>query len=303
MPQIAIAGLLTLETSVRVPAFPLHYAPIHYPFHGITQAYAGVGFNAAVALARLGHAARLATLVGDDEVGRGAWLACQQAGLDASQVLCEEGQASSQTVVLVDGSGRRQIHCDLKDLQNRQLPAAQMHTLLAGAELAVLGNINFARPLLALARQLHVPVATDVHALHDFDDPYNRDFMASATLLFLSHEKLPCAPAQAVAELRRRYSPALIVIGMGDQGALLSVQGESPVPVAAVTPRPVVNTVGAGDALFCAFVDQWLRGASALQALERAVWFAGWKVGEHGATRGLLSRAQWRQQLEPMALL
>jgi acarbose 7IV-phosphotransferase len=298
MSQIAVAGLLTLETSVQVSAFPLHYAPILYPFHGITQAYAGVGFNAAMALARLGHAVRLASLVGADDIGHGAWLACQRAGLETSHLACEDGQTSSQTVVLVDSSGQRQIHCDLKDLQNRQLPQAQMELLLAGAELAVLGNINFARPLLALARQQHVPVATDVHALEDFDDPYNRDFMDGATLLFLSHEKLPCTPAQAVQELRQRYHPAIIVIGMGAQGALLSVLGEPPMHVAAATPRRVINTVGAGDAMFCAFVDQWLRGAPALQALQRAVWFAGWKVGEHGATRGLLSRAQWRQQLE-----
>lgn len=75
MSQIAVAGRLTLETSVQVNAFPLHYTPILYPIHGITQVYAGVGFNAAVALARLGHAVRLASLLGDDDIGHGAWLA------------------------------------------------------------------------------------------------------------------------------------------------------------------------------------------------------------------------------------
>jgi acarbose 7IV-phosphotransferase len=293
MHPIAVAGLMGLETNLRINGFPLPYAPIHYPFHGVRQDFAGVGFNISLALARLGQRVRLATLLGDDDTGAAARRACEQAGIDCTSVHSLPNESSSQTVVLVDASGRRQIHCDLKHLQERALPAGAGEALLDGAALAVLGNINFTRPLLALARQSGVPVVTDVHALSDFDDAYNHDFMTAATVLFLSHEQLPCSPYEATQELRGRFDPQVLVVGLGAEGCLLSERGQAPLRLAAVAPRGVVNTVGAGDALLAAFVDQWQRGASAAQALGHATHYAGWKVGDDGATQGLLLREQW----------
>lgn len=161
--------------------------------------------------------------------------------------------------------------------------------------LAVICNINFARPLLAEARARGVPIATDVHPLADFDDAYNRDFMAAADVLFLSHERLPCAPPQAIDALRQRFDPQAIVVGLGAGCALLSERGRPLVHVPAVAPRGAVNTVGAGDALFSAFLDQRLRGLEAGAALRRATLYAGWKIGESGATVGLPDAREFEQ--------
>jgi ribokinase len=34
-------------------------------------------------------------------------------------------------------------------------------------------------------------IASDVHAISDLNDPYSRDFMSYAHILFMSHENLP----------------------------------------------------------------------------------------------------------------
>ena len=57
--------------------------------------------------------------------------------------------------------------------------------------------------------------------------------------------------------------------------------------VAAVAPRGVVNTVGAGDALLSGYVHAVLGGASPRDALVVATPFAGWKVGVSGASTQL----------------
>lgn len=288
MATIAVSGLYTLETNVPVEGFPVPYYPAAYPFNGITQAHAGVGFNVAAALAKLGNTARFATLVGPDEPGDNLVAATPRFGLSA-EFIARSTPATSQSVILVAPDGARQAHCDLKGLQESTYPADRHAALLEGCALAVVCNINFARPLLAEARARRIPIATDVHALQDFDAAYERDFLRAADILFLSHERLPCAPQIALDALRQRFAPRIIVIGLGANGALLSEAGQPPVHVPAVAPRGVVNTIGAGDTLFSTFIDQILRNTPPPQALRRAVLHAGWKVGESGATHGLLN--------------
>ncbi len=56
----------------------------------------------------------------------------------------------------------------------------------------------------------------------------------------------------------------------------------------AVTTRPVVNTGGAGDALFSAFVHVYAYTRDPDTALRTAIVFASHKIGEAGATQGFL---------------
>lgn len=287
MSAIAIAGLYTHETNLKIEGFPLPYYPVAFPFDGISGMHSGVGLNLALALGRLGQQVRLATLIGPDEAGDHLIEALPRMGL-ASDFVARASAATSQSVILVAPDGRRQAHCDLKDLQRCDYPRGLVAPLLADAELAVICNINFARPLLGEARARGIPIATDVHVLADFDDDYNRDFIAASDILFLSHERLPCPPHEAIAELRRRFDPRIIVIGMGEHGALLSERGQDLFHAPALAPRTILNTIGAGDALFASFLDQLLRTAQARTALVRATLYAGWKIGESGASQGLL---------------
>jgi sugar/nucleoside kinase (ribokinase family) len=64
------------------------------------------------------------------------------------------------------------------------------------------------------------------------------------------------------------------------------------VQVAAVAPRGVVNTAGAGDTLFASFLHSWLATGNAVQAVERAVLYAGWKVGDSFPGSAMLTGPQ-----------
>ena len=132
---------------------------------------------------------------------------------------------TAQSAILYDPQGRRQIHVDLKDIQEQVYPPALFEEAAAGCQLAVLCNINFSRPLLALARRRGMTIATDVHTIADLDDPYNADFMRAADILFMSDEALPVSPEEWAAAVQGRYGNEIVVIGMGTQGALLAVRG------------------------------------------------------------------------------
>jgi ribokinase len=53
--------------------------------------------------------------------------------------------------------------------------------------------------------------------------------------------------------------------------------------------RPIVNTIGAGDALFSAFVHYYAATRAPYEAIRRAITFAGYKIGAAGAAEGFLS--------------
>jgi ribokinase len=68
--------------------------------------------------------------------------------------------------------------------------------------------------------------------------------------------------------------------------------------------RPVVNTIGAGDALFSSFLDGFLRTKDPYKALSRAIVFASYKIGEKGAAEGFLNReelVEWQKKIEHQA--
>jgi sugar/nucleoside kinase (ribokinase family) len=288
MARIAVAGLINVETTVRVDGFPVEYRPQNFPFFGLRTAVSGVGYNIAAALTTLGNEAVILSLIGNDLNGTMVKNVLADECIGREHLLTTMPE-TPQSVILYDASGRREIFTDLKDIQERAYPIERFAQLAATSDLCVLCNINFARGLLPVARRLGKPIATDVHTIANIDDDFNRDFMAAADILFCSDERLPEPPESWVQSISRRYDPAIQVVGLGAAGALLAERGRPPQLVPAVTTRPVVNTIGAGDSLFAAFLHGWLQtGGDALLALRLATIFASWKVGGNGGADGFL---------------
>jgi ribokinase len=244
----------------------------------------------AKALARLGDEVRLLSLIGSDLAGQQVRAALRADGLPGNHVL--EAAHTAQSVILYDHGGQRQIHVDLKDLQERAYPPDVFERALAGCAACALCNINFSRPFLSAARAAGCLVATDVHALADLDDDYNRDFLQAADIVFMSHERLPAAPEAWAEAVLGRYGAEIVVIGLGAEGALLAVRGDGFMGrFPAVQTRPVINTIGAGDALFSAFLHSYARARDPYAALRQARVFASWKIGATGAAEGFLDSA------------
>lgn len=285
---ILVSGLINLETTVRVDGFPIEYFPVRYPFFGVHSSVSGVGLNIAKALTRLGHQVRLLSLIAPDAAGRLVREELAAAAIDHRYVL-DQTAATAQSAILYDGTGRRQIHTDLKDIQEQRYPEVLFEQAAGNCQLAILCNINFSRPLLGLARRRGLLIASDVHTIADLADPYNADFMAAADILFMSDERLPCAPEDWARAVQDRYGNSIVVIGLGHAGALLAVKGQDPIRVPAVATRPVVNTIGAGDALFSCFLHAYTAGCDPEAALRQAVVFASYKIGATGAADGFLS--------------
>lgn len=72
---------------------------------------------------------------------------------------------TASSVVLYDGDGKRQIYCDLKDVQQSHYDFPG--NICQDMDIVVACNTNFNRPLLHMAKSMGKTIATDVHVLSD----------------------------------------------------------------------------------------------------------------------------------------
>lgn len=290
--KAAISGLINIESTLQVRGFPIPYYPVDYPFFGIRSGVAGVAYNVAKALQTLGDEISLYSMIGKDEEGGRILKKLRRDGISTENIR-ENLEETPVTIALYDGQGRRQIYCDLKDIQEQTPEEGSFEQALADCDFAVLCNTNFNRAFIKKAKELSRPIATDVHVLEQLEDGYNRDFLEAADLLFLSDEKLPDRPEKFLFSLKERYPARVIVIGLGEKGALLyDRRAGKGYFLEAAGLGNVVNTLGAGDALFSGFLHFYGKSYPAVDALVRAELFAAKKIQHDGAAEGFCSEEE-----------
>ena len=287
--RVLVVGNVNLETTLQLEAFPLPEGSSYHP-HRMNLSVSGVGFNVARALQVLGTDVRFGSVVGADEVGAFVRGTLRELGL--SQHL-HIGTRTGRSLVVSDATGARHVHTDVGGVADATYPPELFDQALRGCDHVVLTNMNYTRSLLARAVAAGVPISTDLHAVRDLDNPYDRDYLEAASLLFLSGENLSDS-LRTVAELRRRFDPEVIVVGLGARGALLSERGRV-AQVPAFPASGIVSTVGAGDALHAAFCHFWLAGEAPRDALRLACIFAAQKLTVSGGGRGFVGEAEVRR--------
>lgn len=293
--KLFVSGLINVETNLRIRSFPVTYYPIDYPFFGIKSSISGVGYNIATAARTLGDEVTFSSLIGKDHEAHRIIEKLDSNGVDRKYVF-EYLDATPVSVVLYEqgDGGRRQIYCDLKDIQEKSIDVNGVKSAINDSDLCVLCNINFNRALLPIAKEAGKMIATDVHVLSDIYDPFNRDFMRYADILFLSDEDLPTSPREFLTKLKNEYPAKIIVIGLGGDGAIMyERETDSFTELRAVSIGGVVNTIGAGDAFFTSFIHYYGSGkCGAVEALKRAEIFAALKIRHDGGACGFSDEAQ-----------
>ena len=288
--NILVSGLVNTETTAAVRNFPIPYYPIDYPFFGVNTTVSGVAFNISKALSTLGDSVRLISMTGNDFSAAFIRHTLVETGISDSYVLPKLPQTPA-SVVLYAPDGKRQIYCDLKDIQDHSYDFTS--SILDEIDLVVACNINFNRPLLHLAKSAGKTIATDVHVLSDLHDSYNREFMEMADILFLSDEAIGENYHGFLRDLAATYPSKLIVLGRGSKGAAMYLREQDQViEQPAAFAGPIVNTVGAGDALLSGFVHFYAKGLPPVVSLQMAQHFAARKITANGAAQGFVTEAE-----------
>ncbi|MEU5105160.1 MULTISPECIES: carbohydrate kinase family protein [unclassified Streptomyces] len=250
--RAVVAGIANQQTRLPVQGFPHPYSPARHLPGRIEDMVGGVGFNVAAALAQLGAAVELIAPLADDAPGQAVLAAAHRLGVGTGR--CTRSlERTPRSVILVDTAGRRQVNTDLGGALAASFDAAAFRATAAGADVCVLGNLDFSRPLLPAARGLGVPVVVDLQDVRGPDNPYDRDFLAADTLV-MSHERLSGQDLPGfLLALRSRSRALLLVLTLGADGSLALAPDDADCwHTPAVDVGPVPDTTGAGDAFTAA---------------------------------------------------
>jgi acarbose 7IV-phosphotransferase len=289
--KVLVSGLITIETTARVDGFPIEYSPIEYRFFGNRSTISGVGFNIIKALKKLGGDPEFLSIIGNDMYRDIIKNEIKKLGINNEFVLPAVDE-TSQSIILYN-ENKRKILLDLKNIQETDYPVSKnVYEIIDCINIAVLCNINFSRNLLKIVKNSGKLIATDVHVVKDVNDEYNTDFMKYADILFLSNENIMGKEESFLKQLIETYDSKIIVTGLGGSGVLIYVRGEKIKHYPAVRTREVVNTIGAGDALFSAFIYFYNKTNDPYYAIEKAIVFASYKIGEKGAAEGFLTEEE-----------
>lgn len=290
--KVTISGLINTETTLKINEFPIHYYPVDYPFFGIQSHVSGVAYNLAKSLHILNNEVDIFSMISNDYDGNHILTQLKEDGINNHYIQCCLKETPS-SVILYDNFGKRQVYSDLKDIQEKTFDPACMDGSIKDSDLVIACNINFNRPLLKYAKSLGKTIATDVHVLNNIHDEYNCEFMEYSDILFLSDERLPYRANQFLLDLKNTYDCRIIVLGQGDKGCMLYERSSDKLyHLDAVTGLPVINTVGAGDALFSSFLNYYMKGFDAITSLKFAELFAAKKIGVNGAANGFITESE-----------
>ncbi len=284
MNAVLVVGVAVTDFVFYVDQFPTGGAK--YRARNAAIVGGGGGANAAVAVARLGGDAFLATRLGDDQVGTMIGDDLQAEGIDLS-LSDRSGLRSSYSSVLIDQDGERQI----MNFRGEGLLRSPDHLASAPDVGAVMADTRWSEGALAameLARARGVPGILDVEA------PADTSSFAPATHLAFSEQGLShfypdLEPSDAIGQVLKDYG-GWVCVTMGEKGvAWCDDKGSGHVPSYSVR---VVDTLGAGDVWHGAFALALAEGQAELDAVAFANAVAAIKCTRSGGRAGTPTRSE-----------
>jgi ribokinase len=291
MNNILVSGHINIETTIKIDEFPIAYSPVNYNFFGVNSTIAGVGYNISSAIKTLGGNPTIFSIIGNDIYKDIIFDTLKNKGINTQYVL-PLVKETSQSIILYN-ENKRKIILDLKNIQETKYPVNKIDEIINKIDMAILCNINYSRDLLKVVKEHGKLIASDVHVINDINDAYNKDFMEYSDILFLSNEKILGEENNFLKLLIEKYNNKIIVMGMGKNGLLIYARENNEIKqYSAARTRKVVNTIGAGDALFSSFIYFYNKTKDIYYSIERAQIFASYKIGEKGAAEGFLTEEE-----------
>ena len=199
-------------------------------------------------------------------------------------------------VVLYDKDRKQQIFEDIKDLRDNVYDMSMVAPIADSCDMMVLANANFCRPFAKIASQLGKPIAVNIRTYNREKEIYNTDFLEPAKVLYFSDDNLGEDPYEFIDRMSETYGTEIIILGQGSEGLILFDKSQNlRVHYKTVKTNEVVNTIGAGNALFACFLHYYMETGDSVNAIKNALLFASYKIGYMGTSNGFMTTDQLEQ--------
>jgi sugar/nucleoside kinase (ribokinase family) len=264
--------------------------------HALATQPGGQIATALVACARLGARVQYAGIFGDDANSALIRRALDEAGIDTTA--CHLAPCPNRSaLILVDATAGTRTILWSRDQRLAWPASSPFAPLVARARILMVDatDLPAATEAAACARAAHVPVMLDIdHGSSGAERLLDLvDVMIVSQTFPEAHTGEP-AMGRAMRSLHTRYQPALVVVTLGEDGAIAwDGVDETHVPGFDV---PVVDPTGAGDAFRGGFAAAWAAAAPGTATLDQLLRVgnatAALNCRQVGAQRGLPTRAE-----------
>ena len=292
-PRILCTGILVLDEVFRVEAIPARDTKVEALDFFVVNG--GCAANAAVAIARLGGHATLASPLGGpagkDDNGDRVLAALARENVDTSACQRVDGLSTGLSAIFVDERGDRTI-VTYRDKRIATVAPRNVDAVTAAADLVLADNRypDFVRPICEAAHKRNIPIVLDADKATVADDPLFR----TASHVIFSTECLMVTTGERDLEAGLNIiagnTNAFLAVSNGPHDILFLERGSvRHVPVFAIR---AVDTLAAGDALHGGFALALAEGMGEAKALRFGAAVAGLKCSRLGGAGGMPTRAE-----------
>ena len=272
MSKFLVAGVTQIETIVRVDKIPVSYAPLSNVQNSIYTAMGGDAYNESLALKWLGDDVTFMSIVGRNQ-DLGLINPPDRRITLSTDYIIPQMQETPTEVVLYDKERKQQIFEDIKDLRENVYDMNVVTPIAGACDMMVLANANFCRPFAKTAAELGKPIAVNIRSYNPEKEKYNTDFLEPAKVLYFSDDTLSEDPYDFIDRMASTYGTEIIILGQGSEGLILFDKTKDiKAHYKTVKTNEVVNTIGAGNALFACFLHFYMETGDSVNAIETQIW-------------------------------
>ena len=297
MSKFLVAGILQREAIVKIESLPLKFQAVTDIPNSVHYGVGGDSYNEAIALKWLGDDVDFFTMIGMNDDPSIVNSNANDITLTTDFIL-PKLNATASAVIFYDKLKQQQIFEDIKDLRETPYDLKLYKKEISTADMCVFANCNFCRPLLEEAKKADKKIAVNIRNFKYETEQYNADFLSNADILYLSDDRLDEDPIDFVKYITEKYSPEVVILGQGAQGVTFFTKKlNTYTHYNSVKTNEVVNTVGAGNALFSCFLHYYNKTSDEIYSIKNALLFASYKIGFVGTSNGFMTEKQiedWR---------
>ena len=295
MSKFLVAGVTQIETIVRVDKIPVSFSPMTSAIDTIFTEMGGDAYNESLALEWLGDDVTFMSIVGRNQ-DMGMINPPDRKITLSTQYIIPQMKATPTEVVLYDKNRKQQIFEDIKDLRENVYDMSMVAPIVEASDMLVLANANFCRPFAKVAAEHHKPIAVNIRSYKPEKEKYNTDFLEPAKVLYFSDDTLTEDPYEFIDRISGTYGTEIIILGQGSEGLILFDKTKDiRAHYKTVKTNEVVNTIGAGNALFACFLHYYMETGDSVNAIKNALLFASYKIGYMGTSNGFMTTDQLEQ--------
>lgn len=299
MSRFMVAGFVQLETIVKVDSLPIPYFQFQSIPDMINASIGGCGYNESVALKWLGNEVDFMSMVGKGLKENELYKKLMMSDVDLSWEYVLPRLESMPSSVILYNNGKKQIFEDVKDIRTVPYDYDIFERQIQDKDMVLISSCNFCRPVIELAKKYNKPLAVNVRSMKKERMMQKEDFLKAADILYISDDELDKEPYECINECRTKYNQKIIIVGIGSKGVILYTREDNSIlEYKPVKTNEIVNTVGAGNALFSAFLHYYVKTGDAKESIKNALLFASYKIGFIGTSNGFMTEEQieqWRR--------